>query len=590
MNRLAWLGLYVTASLGCLAGEARADAAGDFQELFGKEAQKVAATRGTEDDAALAATLLKAARALRDRTDLQVLLWEKAAEFGGRDLAGCQTAVQALRRLMQAVPDRQADWREKLLAVCEFRYKRSPRADRAKAGEALIDQVLLAADAAVSAGQADAATALFRKALFLAGSIKSPRREDISEHFQRAAARLAVERKRKALHARLREDPTDTTARETLIRLVLLERGEPAEAAKLVTQDVSEVLRTYVPLAARPVEGIADAACLELAAWYEKLSQAATPVGRATALRRASYYYQRHLIVHRANDVPRLKARMALEKVEKRRAGLPLARVWPAGRRKALDLGKGVTIDLVLMPAGTFLMGSGPPEKDRRNHEGPRHRVILSRPFYLGVTEVTQGQYEAVLDENPSAFRGEDRPVEQVSWEDAVAFCEALSASTGHTVRLPTEAEWEYACRAGTDTPYSFGADAKLLAAHGRYKRNGRFRTHPVGGKEPNPAGLYDVHGNVSEWCADRYSEGYYAASGDVDPPGAATGGSRVRRGGSAWQVAATCRSAAREAGGADSKSPRVGFRIVVEPGAPTTRPATRPTTRRARPTTRRAN
>ncbi len=158
---------------------------------------------------------------------------------------------------------------------------------------------------------------------------------------------------------------------------------------------------------------------------------------------------------------------------------------------------------LRLIPAGEFTMGSPGTESDRRADE-TQHRVTLTKPFYLGVTEVTQEQYQKVMGSNPSGFKGPQNPVEQVSWNDAVAFCRKLSElpsekSGGYVYRLPTEAEWEYACRAGTTTTYSFGDSESELGAYAWYIDNSGRTTHPVGGKRPNACGLYGMHGNVFE-------------------------------------------------------------------------------------------
>jgi formylglycine-generating enzyme required for sulfatase activity len=151
----------------------------------------------------------------------------------------------------------------------------------------------------------------------------------------------------------------------------------------------------------------------------------------------------------------------------------------------------------------------------------------------MGVTEVTQAQYEAVMGTNPSYFKGQTNPVENAFWEDATEFCKKLSEKTRQTVRLPTEAEWEYACRAGTQTAFSFGDDPSALGDYAWHAGNSGERSHPVGQKKPNAWGLYDMHGNIWEWCADRY--GKYPKGFATDPSGPTTGDTRVSRGGS-WR------------------------------------------------------
>ena len=305
-------------ALACLGGDVLADAAGDYQALFGKRARTAAATRSTKDDAELAAAMVEAAGSLGDRRDLQVLLYEKAADFGSRDPAGCEVATRALGKLMGLVPARQAEWRDKLLDVYQFRYKRSGRSERAEAGELLVEQFLVVADAALADGDAAKANSLYRRALPVAAAVKSPRRKEISDRIKAATARLAVQRRRRGLEFRLKANPDDPRLREALIRLHVLDRDDPRTAAELVTADVDEVLRTCVPLAAKPLENLPGAACLELARWYESLGTSAAAPARLTAMRRAGACYQRYLAVHPEEDLSRLKAELALKEIEKK--------------------------------------------------------------------------------------------------------------------------------------------------------------------------------------------------------------------------------------------------------------------------------
>jgi formylglycine-generating enzyme required for sulfatase activity len=231
-----------------------------------------------------------------------------------------------------------------------------------------------------------------------------------------------------------------------------------------------------------------------------------------------------------------------------------------------LDLGGGVTLALTRIPAGKFMMGSPDSEKGHFDGEGPQHEVTLSKPFYMGVTEVTQAQYEAVMDTNPSNFRGETNPVETVSWDDATEFCKKLSEKTRQAVRLPTEAEWEYACRAGTATAFSFGDADSALGDYAWYSANSGNTTHPVGQKKPNAWGLYDMNGNVWEWCADWYGYGYgdYTNGAVRNPQGAGSGGLRVLRGGSWRNGAGSSRAAFRFFCTPDFRHYFYGFRVVV--------------------------
>jgi formylglycine-generating enzyme required for sulfatase activity len=239
-------------------------------------------------------------------------------------------------------------------------------------------------------------------------------------------------------------------------------------------------------------------------------------------------------------------------------------------------------ITLKLIPAGEFRMGS--PDEDHKAEaaEKPRHTIRISRAFYLGITPVTQAQYAAVMGTNPSEFyRWPENPVERVSWFDATAFCNALSKEEGlapyyvipswnrvmvgggEGYRLPTEAEWEYACRAGTETRYSFGDDAATPGEYAWDQMSSKCQTGPVGRKRPNAWGLYDMHGNVWEWCWDWYDEDYYRSSPGVDPLGAVSADYRSFRGGS-WHVAACyLRSAYRGSHAPEYRHSSVGFRVA---------------------------
>jgi formylglycine-generating enzyme required for sulfatase activity len=233
---------------------------------------------------------------------------------------------------------------------------------------------------------------------------------------------------------------------------------------------------------------------------------------------------------------------------------------------------------LVLVTPGVFAMGSEPGDRQADGWEKPRHRVRINRPFYLGATEVTQAQYRALMGQSPSKTQGDDLPVEQVSWLDAVAFCEKLSekeglepyyravergSEGGDGYRLPTEAEWEYACRAGSTARYAHGDDASLLGEYAWTSHNARGKPHPVGQKLPSGFGLFDMHGNVWEWCSDWYDTRYYTKSPVDDPPGGSQTTSRVLRGGAYNSSALNSRAATRNGDAPSHKDPHVGFRVA---------------------------
>lgn len=230
-----------------------------------------------------------------------------------------------------------------------------------------------------------------------------------------------------------------------------------------------------------------------------------------------------------------------------------------------------VGMQMVLIPAGEFQMGSTSEHAFWK--EKPIHTVTITKPFYMGATEVTQKQYEAVMGQNPCRTKGINLPVERVRWHDAVEFCKQLSAQEGTTYRLPTEAQWEYACRAGTTTEFCFGDAESALGDYAWYDGNQGDREieelcHAVAQKKSNAWGLYDMHGNVFEWCQDWYSESYYENSPERDPRGPADGESRVWRGGTSESEASHCRSAFRDAAAPTAQLYCVGFRVLcLAPG-----------------------
>ncbi len=254
--------------------------------------------------------------------------------------------------------------------------------------------------------------------------------------------------------------------------------------------------------------------------------------------------------------------------------------VTPTGRDIAPTFTNSLDMEFVRIPAGEFQMGSSSEEIERlvqRYGEDariyfergiPQHQVTISQPFYLGKYPVTQGQWQAVMGSNPSNHTGDlNRPVESVFWDDAQTFIQKLNErESGKQYRLPTEAEWEYACRAGTTTAYSFGDDPGQLGEYAWYKGNAGDKTHPVGQLKPNAWGLYDMHGNVSEWVQDRYGSDYYQESPDTDPQGPSQGKSRVLRGGSFLFFQRFVRCAYRYVYYPQRRFDSAGFRVVLLP------------------------
>lgn len=240
-------------------------------------------------------------------------------------------------------------------------------------------------------------------------------------------------------------------------------------------------------------------------------------------------------------------------------------------------------MDFILLPSGKFIMGSPSEEQGRYDREGPIneypiHEVTIKKSFYIGIYTVTQSQWKRILGSSPSSFNGDNLPVEKVSWDDAQRFIKKLNQDEmTNKYRLPSESEWEYACRAGTQTSYYFGDDENTLGEYAWYNGYAREKelsikgdkilsgktTHPVGEKKPNPWGLYDMHGNVYEWCQDIYHQNYNNAPSDGSVWEKGNSVSRVIRGGSWYSPASYCRSAVRKNDYSSKRVENIGFRLV---------------------------
>jgi formylglycine-generating enzyme required for sulfatase activity len=292
-------------------------------------------------------------------------------------------------------------------------------------------------------------------------------------------------------------------------------------------------------------------------------------------------------LAKRQAEAERLEKRRQLEKVQREEAqygkrfqfevvtvnrkGEISHREEKQARCRTEDLGKGITLEMVYIPSGTFTMGSPENEKERMSRESSQHQVTVPA-FFMAKYPVTQAQWQAIIGNNPSFFKGENRPVEKVSWEESVEFCQRLTEKTGKTYRLPSEAEWEYACRAGTTTPFYFGETitTDLVNYHGDYPYGSapkgvyRGKTTDVGSFPPNAFGLYDMHGNVWEWCADHWHENYEGAPTDGSVwKESGDEGLFVLRGGSWGDGAGRARSAGRGGGSRADRDGDLGFRLA---------------------------
>ena len=225
-------------------------------------------------------------------------------------------------------------------------------------------------------------------------------------------------------------------------------------------------------------------------------------------------------------------------------------------------LADGVSFKMVAVEGGTFQMGSPASDSEARSNERPQHAVTVS-DFYIGDFEVSQALWKDVMGSNPSSFQGNNRPVENVSWEDCQKFIAKLNQMTGKKFRLPTEAEWEYAARGGSKSKGYKYAGSNNIGDVAWYYNNSNGETHNIGKKAANELGLYDMSGNVWEWCSDR--SGNYSASAQTDPTGSATGSDRMCRGGGKGSKAGDCRVAARNLAEPDLRIENLGLRLAMD-------------------------
>ena len=364
------------------AAVAGADEAEDaFQTLFGAEYKKATATPDKADDVALAAKLLAAAKSKDTVPALAALLCEKAYELGVKAPFGYAAAVEAMELLADTVADKAASCQDKIVAVRQREYDAAKGPERAKAGAALLDAVLAGAGAWESAGGFTEATALLRRAQALAQAVAPDRKPEIQARTERIAIQQKVRKQAADLKARVQANPQDGASRKELVRLLVVELDTPAAAAAFLDDSLDEAMRKYVPAAAKGIEAAPEAACLELANWYLALSEKAV-IGKQALLVRASAYYEKYLDLHKADDVTRSQASLALKKAEETLSKLG-AKSDPTPKA-----GRWVEILRFADPAKDTVEG-----KWERSKEG----FLIMRPNWytrLAMPCVVEGNYE----------------------------------------------------------------------------------------------------------------------------------------------------------------------------------------------------
>jgi formylglycine-generating enzyme required for sulfatase activity len=522
----------------------------------------------------LATLLLKEGRATTDDPALRFAALSQARDLAARagNIALALDAVADLTRFYAV---------DELTLKAAMLTAAAGKATTAEAAQALLGVAFACLDEAVATDNYPPATAVAAAAEQTLPQVKDNRPALAARLKQRAAeveaARQHFEQVRPFL-ARLDKDRNDAEASLEVGRYAVISKGDFERGLPLLARGKGGALKALAaqdlanPAGAKEQVALGDA--------WDALAAAQPPLTRRHLERRAYYWYDQALLQSESLGKTRVGQRHE-----------QLAKQFAAEQQASL-LARAVTnsvgMKLARVPAGRFLMGAAAGEQEARDDERPQHAVEITRPFYLGAYPVTQAQYEKVMGTNPSRFKPgtdgldtKDFPVETVSWLAARDFCAKLSAlpaeqAAGRVYRLPTEAEWEYACRAGTTTPFHVGkalastqANFDGASPYGGAAKGPRLnRPAKVGSYRPNAWGLYDMHGNVWQWCEDRYDAGYYGRSPKQDPRGADVGTSHVMRGGSFLCPGDQCRAAYRISNPPGSTYADGGFRVACVIGA----------------------
>jgi formylglycine-generating enzyme required for sulfatase activity len=492
-----------------------------IRDLFKEEYSK----RAPADQQALAKKLLQQGRDTKDDPAVRYVLFREGMDLAAKsgDVSTALGAAEEIGKLYEV--DGLALKTQALTATAGAAKSREAATALAEACLQVAEEAAAAdkfREAKVLAGKAEAAARVAKDAALVK---RVQKRGDEIEDLERE------QRKVKEAEKVLETNPNDPDANLALGRYALL-KGELEKALPMLSRGSEPLLRAAADKElATPTEAKGQAEVGD--AWWDVAEKEKSAALKEAFLGRAKENYEKALAG---------LSGFGKTRVEKRLAELSAVKASPkpgsTGGTKpqlTLDLGGGVKMEFVYIKPGVFTMGgTEAPTEVWQGDERPPHLVRLTGGFYIGKYEVTQAQWEAVMGSNPSHYKGPDLPVNMVSWQNCQDFLKKLNENTrsqlkGHVVMLPTEAQWEYACRAGTTTKWSFGEDESALGEHGWYSGNSGGRPHPVGQKKPNPWGLYDMHGNVWEWCQDWY--GPYG--GDVsDPEGPSSGQERCLRGG----------------------------------------------------------
>jgi hypothetical protein len=382
MNYAKYLPLAVLVVTACPAAAWADEAEDAFNALYGAELKKVAATRDTADDLALAAQFLAAAKAPGTHPGMVVILCEKAHDLGAKAASGFEAAVEAMKLLAQKSPAMAPACLDKIVVVRQRQYDAAKDLERVKAGTALVEALLAAADAKGEAGAAADAAALARRAQTVAAAVAPDRKAEVQARTDRLAWRQRMRNRAAELKVRLQANPQDAASRKELVRILVVDLDDPAQATPLLDETCDEAMRKYVPAAAKKVADAPEQACMELAEWYRGLSDGASPAAKPAMLERARGYYARFLELHAADDVQRSQAALAKKKVDEL-----LLKFGAGGAKGSWAVIGGQWIDLL-----SALDASRLPPGAKRTDLG----LALARDVFKGITFpcMPEGSYQ----------------------------------------------------------------------------------------------------------------------------------------------------------------------------------------------------
>ncbi len=469
--------------------------------------------------------------------------------------------------------------------------------------KALADAALGLVEQAIDAENLDVAEETMKTASGLAGKVHD---RDLTQRVQAARKQLAENDKAagdvQAARETLKDKPGDPDANLALGKYLCFVRSQWPEGLKHLAAGSDEPLKSLAQRELKSTTPSPEESVKLGDAWWNLSRAVSGRIKQGMMLRAGTWYQEAEASL--PEGLVRVMVEKRLAEIEKLGRGIAELPAGPPLASSPLDAKKAKSLQarwarflkvpvvqtnsigmkFVLIPPGEFEMGS-PKElidKELKAHgddgwykahlpsEGPQHRVRITKPYWLGATDVTQEEYQRVIGSNPSKFQGDPkRPVEQVSWDDAVEFCRRLSElprekAAKRRYGLPTDAQWEHACRAGTTTRRYSGNDEAGLADWAWFNKNLAGMTHPVGQKRPNAWGLYDMYGNVWQWCQDWQDMNYYAKSATDDPAGPSGGWNRLLRGGSWSYPAWYCRSACHLGYGPEHRANDLGFRVSL--------------------------